>query len=298
MAAVRVRAFAKVNLSLEVLNKRPDGYHNLRTIFQTISLADVIDLDASRARRTTITVDADVAIPGENLMVKAATAVLEACGVSAQVRMRLRKKIPMGGGLGGGSTDAAAVLLALPGVLGKTLEFERLMEIGAELGSDVPVFLIGGTVLGLGRGTELYPLADIAATPALVVSSGVHVSTAQAYGSLARGAEEPNEPNRTARLAEELSGVGDWSGFCTNDFEAAVFGAHPELPRIRRKLARLGARPALMTGSGSAIFGLFSTTEARDRAAGHFPPGWSFAVSTLPRRRYRAMWARSLDRVC
>jgi 4-diphosphocytidyl-2-C-methyl-D-erythritol kinase len=298
MTAARIRAFAKINLSLEVLNRRPDGYHNLRTVFQTISLADVIRIDASRSRSTHVSVDADIEIPGENLMVRAAHAVLEACGVPARVRMTLQKKIPMGGGLGGGSSDAAAVLLALPRLLHKPLPFERLMDIGARLGSDVPVFLIGGTVLGLGRGTELYPLPDIPTVPVLVVSSGVHVPTAEAYRSLGRGESEPDGPNRTSRLAQALADSEDWTDHCWNDFEAPVFTRHPELAGIRRKLSRLGAKPARMTGSGSAIFGVFSGREERDRASVEFPRGWARAASVLPRWRYRSAWVRALEAVC
>jgi 4-diphosphocytidyl-2-C-methyl-D-erythritol kinase len=290
MTAVRVRAFAKINLSLEVLNKRADGYHNLRTIFQTISLSDTIDIEAARARSTRISMEADMDIPGENLMVRAAHAVLDESGVSARVQMRLKKKIPVGGGLGGGSTDAAAVLRTLPRLLRKAIAPDRLMQLGAMLGSDVPVFLIGGTVLGLDRGTELYPLPDLPPLPVLVIASGVHVATSEAYRSLARSEAAPQGTNRTAALALAIERGEDWSSQCSNDFETAVFSRHPELERIRRKLARLGARPARMTGSGSAVFGVFTNREERDRAAECFPTGWSRRVSLLPRRNLRAEW--------
>lgn len=282
---MRVRAHAKINLSLEVLNRRPDGFHNLRSVFQTISLFDTLDIDAERSRRRSVLVESDVEIPGENLIVRAAHAVLDALRVQADVRCRLRKKIPMGGGLGGGSTDAAAVLRVLPELLGKPLPTERLIEIGAGLGSDVPVFLIGGTVLGLGRGTELYPLPDLSPLPVLLVAPPVHVSTADAYRALARSEDLPYQRNSTAAVCRALAATGDWRGACVNDFESAVFAAHPAIGSMRRKLERLGANPARMTGSGACVFGVFESAAARDAAALEFSRERVFRVRLLPRSR-------------
>lgn len=283
---MRVRAYAKINLSLEVLNRRPDGFHNLRTVFQTVSLFDILEIDATRSRRRSVALESDVDIPGENLIVRAAHAVLDELRIHADVRCRLTKKIPMGGGLGGGSTDAAAVLRALPGLLGKTLPLDRLIEIGSSLGSDVPVFLLGGTVLGLGRGTELYPLPDLPALPLLVVAPDVHVSTAEAYRALARTEEMPYAGNATASLARSLAARGEWGDICVNDFEGAVFGAHPAIASIRRKLERAGARPARMTGSGACVFGVFDSVSARDGAALEFGEERVFRVRLLPRSRH------------
>lgn len=280
---MRVRAYAKINLSLEVLNRRTDGFHNLRTVFQTISLFDTLDIEAVRSRRRSVTVESDVEIPGENLIARAAHAVLGALRMQADVRCRLRKKIPMGGGLGGGSTDAAAVLRVLPELLGKPLPTEHLIEIGAGLGSDVPVFLIGGTVLGLGRGTELYPLPDLPALPVLLVAPAVHVSTADAYRALGRLEDERYERNATAVVARGLASGGEWRGACVNDFESAVVAAHPVIGSIRRKLERLGGRPARMTGSGACVFGVFESAAARDGAALEFSRERVFRVRLLPR---------------
>lgn len=296
----RVKAFAKLNLCLEVLHRRPDGYHNLRTIFQTVSLADIIDIEVSASRRTQLHIECEVTIPGENLITLAADKVLAATKARAAIRFRLRKVIPMGAGLGGGSSDAAAVLLALPALLGKSLPVERLFEMGAGLGSDVPFFLHGGTAVGLGRGTELYPLPDIPAWPALIVASGIHVSTADAYRALARTSHPPDPAGASPseRVARALASNTDWTGSATNDFEEAVSRLHPELAAIRRTLTRAGASPAMMTGSGSAMFGVFESKEARDAAARCFPEDQVYPVSLLSRRRYRAIWARSLAGVC
>ncbi len=149
---VRIRSLAKINLDLRVLRKRPDGFHELRTIFQTISLADTIRIEYQRGR-TRIELNSNVNIP-DNLILRAADSVMKAARAKGRLRFDLTKRIPLGGGLGGGSSNAASVLLALPALLGKRVPLEKLMELAAELGSDVPFFLAGGTAVGIGRGAE------------------------------------------------------------------------------------------------------------------------------------------------
>ena len=288
MAEARVRARAKLNLTLEVLARRSDGFHDLRTVFQTIGIADILALEAVRARQTSVTLHSDVEIPGENLITRAAHAVLDVLGVRAQVRCRLHKVIPMGAGLGGGSSDAAAVLRALPRLLQRTVDSERLAEAASALGSDVPFFLLGGTALGLGRGTELYPLPDLPKLPVLVVSPDVHVSTAEAYGGLGRTAAYVARTNHTARLTAALAdGSTDWATACVNDFEQSVFRAHPALGRLQRRLQKSGALAARMTGSGSSLFAVFRSPEERDRAALGFAGLRVFSTTLVKRRMLR-----------
>jgi len=153
--ARRLRALAKINLDLRVLGKRPDGFHELRTIFQTISLADTIDIAFTPGRKTSIEVEDGLGIP-DNLAARAARVALEAMGVTGRVEMRIRKRIPMGAGLGGGSSDAAAVLLALAVLAGREVELPELCAMAEQLGSDVPFFLLGGRAVGIGRGSELF----------------------------------------------------------------------------------------------------------------------------------------------
>jgi len=290
-----LRALAKINLTLEVLNKRPDGYHDLRTVFQTISLADTIEVEYTRSRRRQITIDSNLDIPN-NLVVRAAEAVLEASGATGNLCFRLSKRIPMGGGLGGGSTDAAAVLLAVPVLTGRAVGLEKLLEIGATLGSDVPFFLTGGTALGLGRGTEVYPLVEAHAAHVLVVAPDVHVSTAEAYSALGRAltsTPSSHKINTSQCLALTLGtslSPGGWAGFCSNDFEAVVFRQHPLLRAIKTKLNKGGARPALLTGSGAAVFGVFESAEAMRRVQRSFRKENVIPVSFISRQRYRAMW--------
>jgi len=297
-SSFRLRSLAKINLDLRVLHKRPDGFHELRTIFQTISLADTIGIEYQRGR-TRIAIDSNLDIPN-NLIARAAESVLRATRSTGQFRFKLTKRIPMGSGLGGGSSNAAAVLLALPIVLAKPLPFARLMELGAELGSDVPFFLLGGTAVGLGRGTELYPLPEMGARPMVVVTPGIHSSTPEAYRELGResACEVPFEQVKNfVAVASQVDVYG--SAPPCNDFETVVFHQHSQLKSIKGKLIKFGARPALLSGSGSALFGMFSSRELRDRALDSFRNEFGedkvHRVTTVSRSRYRALWRRQLS---
>ena len=295
--SARVRALAKINLDLRVLGKRPDGYHELRTIFQTISLADTLEIGFSPGRRVAIEIEDPLRIP-DNLAGKAAESALDALSIGGQVSIRLAKRIPMGAGLGGGSSDAAAVLLALPVLTGRALPLPKLWELGAALGSDVPFFLLGGTAIGIGRGTELFPLPDGPRRVGLLVAPPLQISTAEAYRRLS--------PRLTAELQESTifsfqSLVWDRGvppdNPC-NDFEAVVFEQYSQLAELKRRLARTGASPVLMSGSGSAIFGLFRGRGAvRDAlGAGKNPLSNErvFPFSLVSRARYRSQWWRAL----
>jgi 4-diphosphocytidyl-2-C-methyl-D-erythritol kinase len=297
---VRLRSLAKINLDLRVLHKRPDGFHELRTIFQTISLADSIEVEYRRGR-TKIELKSNIDIPA-NLIVRAADISMAAMQAKGQLRIRLTKRIPMGGGLGGGSSNAATVLLALPVLLKKTIPLEKLMELAAELGSDVPFFLIGGTAVGLGRGTELYPLSDAPQNFGIVVAPGIHSSTPQAYAALNRQPldEAPAAiiNNFQAVVLSASSPTPNPQSLFANDFETVVFHQHPQLESIRGKLLKLGAWRAMMTGSGSALFGLFPSRQMRDHAAGVFrkelPSNQVYPFTMVSRGRYRALWRRQL----
>lgn len=312
---ITVPSFAKLNLDLRVLHKRPDAYHELRTIFQTISLKDTLLIEFDLAKRTQIDLNSSIDI-ADNLVVRAAKMVLEQLKIKAWVRFVLRKNIPMGAGLGGGSSNAAAVLAALPALAGKRLSLHELVALGRSLGSDVPFFLHGGTALGLGRGTELYPLPDQPSRSAVVLSTGIHVSTTEAYRSLNRSVTDAltsadNSPMlrefQTVAwgLADDACGLVETDPAASNldrlpfknDFEGAVFGIHPELASAVRNLRRLGAKPALMTGSGSALFGVFRTAQEAREVAERFPAGTAFPVRFLNRRRYRNLWRRALGPV-
>ncbi len=308
MARVTVPSLAKLNLDLRILYKRPDGYHELRTIFQTVSLRDTLTIDFEPARRTRIELNSSVDIP-DNLALRAAQLITDQLKIRAQIRIALNKEVPMGAGLGGGSSNAAAVLIALAALAGKRTPLPELVWLGGQLGSDVPFFFHGGTALGLGRGTELYPLPDQPPRPALIVSTGVHVSTAEAYRALGRKGQDEKDPPvtnaltlaRKSLILEEFQIIA-WNLnqpdfhrlLFTNDFEKPVFETHRNLATLARKLRRLGAQPALMTGSGSAIFGVFRTARELKTAAEQFPSETAFPVTFVSRRQYRSLWRRAL----
>lgn len=299
----RLRAFAKLNLGLRVLYKRPDGYHELRTVFQTISLSDRLELSFEPARSTQIEMLGTPDIP-DNLAERAARLVLEEAGKQGSVRLHLRKTIPSGAGLGGGSSDAAAVLLALPVLAGIRLPIDRLTALAAQLGSDVPFFLYGGTALGLGRGEELYPLPDEPARQALLVAPGVHSSTPDAYRALSGTLPVPSLTN--VALQNKLDSFqrdvwqsvsGDGKPSIINDFEAVVLARYPQLTEVRDRLLHAGAKCAAMTGSGSAIFGIFDNPGRLERArlAWNRPGEQVFPVTFVSRARYQSAWRRALS---
>jgi 4-diphosphocytidyl-2-C-methyl-D-erythritol kinase len=290
----KVPALAKINLSLRVLHKRPDNYHELRTVFQTISLADSIDITFQSSREMELDLTGNVEIPN-NLILRAAHLVLEQMGVTARVEFKLEKHIPMGGGLGGGSTDAAAVLLALPALAGKKVARAELLRIATELGSDVPFFLLGGTALGLGRGEELYPFPAPPRAFGLLVAPDLHISTPEAFRALAR---EPAAVAPPEILREYSAAAWDllesWPGFCQNDFETPAFAQHPELLTIHRNLVKTGAQPARLTGSGAALYGLYPTRAQASAARGAFPNQRTFLFTLVNRARYRTIWCKAL----
>ena len=312
--SAKLRSLAKINLDLRVLHRRADGFHELRTVFQTISLADTIEISFERAGKTSLAIEDSLNIP-DNLILRAAQAALDAMKVTGRVQFKLRKNIPMGAGMGGGSSNAASVLLALPVLAGKAIPFEKLLELGAELGSDVPFFLTGGTAVAVDRGTEFYSLVDIAEEPILVVAPGLHVATGPAYEALGRGLTSPGSSrningfqlfvrtlveSRSARVAGE---------FGANDFEPVVFSQYPQLHALFRKFRSIaggsGVRrktgtAARMTGSGSALLAVFESTGERDRAGESFERDREFKgcrvipARLVSRRSYQRLWHRQL----
>ena len=294
---INVPAFAKINLGLRVHGRRPDGYHEISTIFQTVTLRDTLSFQTTTDRKLGL-VCSDPSIPADdsNLVLRAASALRERFGVSQGARVELLKVIPAGGGLGGGSADAALTLAALATLWGVETDAGELAEIGARLGADVPFFLKGGTALGTGTGTEIRPLEDAPKMHLVIVTPGVHVSTAEAYGALGAPALTKVEPlvnlsvSRTeADFPNSLCDV--WS----NDFEAVVVRLYPEIGRAREALAGAGARSAMLSGSGSSVFGVFESKGAAERARETLKSegGWKvFACETLTRVGYHAALGR------
>jgi 4-diphosphocytidyl-2-C-methyl-D-erythritol kinase len=290
MKSILVPAYAKVNLCLDILARRTDGYHELRTIFQTIGLRDTLALELGQNDRIDLRIIGNSALAGElgrdNLVYRALDELRRELRLRHGLRAVLTKRIPVGRGLGGGSSDAAAALIALLRLTGKRIEAARLVEIASGLGADVPFFLRGGRALGVGRGDEIYPLPDAARTPVLVVSPcDIAVPTRDAYRWLARQLTKRPNPSKLWRFCALC-----WSpqgGALSNDFEAAVFPRYSRLAEIKRELLRQGAAEASLAGSGSAVFGIFRNPAKARRAARAFPKDQVFVCSTLSRAAYR-----------
>ena len=293
MREIRIPAFAKVNLRLDVLGKRADGYHELRTIFQTVSLRDTLHFRPSRKSGIELKIQGNEQLSREaaekNLVYRAVDALRKELKIRPGVAILLQKKIPAGRGLGGGSSDAAAALLGYLQFTRKKLHPTRLMEIAASLGADVPFFLLGGRALGIGRGDEIYPLPDIPKLALLIVSpDNIHVPTPDAY----RWLHAPELASLTKFAATHK--LFEFCALCwsaqgerlSNDFEAAVFRRHPRLDQIRRALLQRGASEALLAGSGSAVFGVFPSPAKARRAVVGFPHDQAFVCETLSRNRY------------
>lgn len=292
MREVRLPAFAKINLRLDIVGKRPDDFHELRTIFQSVSLKDELRLRAARGNGMALRVEGNETLAQEeaqkNLVYRAVEALRSELGISAGVEIELKKRIPAGRGLGGGSSDAAAALLGYLKLTGKKLALGRLMEIGATLGADVPFFLFGGRALGIGKGDEIYPLPDVKKRALLIVSPReIHVPTADAYRWVEAGSLELTKAGLDPKLSRFCA--LSWSpqgGGLSNDFEGPVFRRHPRLSEIKRELLQRGAAEASLAGSGSAVFGVFPSPATARRAAAGFPHDQTFVCETLSRERY------------
>jgi len=292
MPEVRIPAFAKINLRLDILGKRADGFHELRTIFQTISLHDELRLRNSGRSAIALTILGNESLLREpvekNLVYRAVNALRRELKIRGGVEIELKKKIPAGRGLGGGSSDAAAALLGYLRLTGKKIRAARLLEIAASLGADVPFFLLGGRALGANKGDEIYPLPDIPKLHVLVVSpKDIHVPTPDAYRWLKANPLRLTKSAVNSKLFEfcALCWSAQGSGL-SNDFEGPVFRRHPRLDQIKRALLRRGAAEASLAGSGSAVFGIFPSPAMARRAAVGFPHDQTFVCETVSRERY------------
>jgi 4-diphosphocytidyl-2-C-methyl-D-erythritol kinase len=290
MIAVSVRAYAKINLDLRVLGMRPDGFHELRTVFQAISLHDVLTCVPRPGPFAIECATAGVPLDRSNLIWRAAQALarsLRRTGPAPDMVVRLEKGIPLQAGLGGGSADAAATLVALARAWHLSVRPSQLTDVAASLGADVPFFLSGGTALGLGRGDEVYPLADLPRHWIVLLIPGFGVSTSEAYGWW----DAERELGRGPAIREPQHVPGPWPSRAAqmiNDLELPIARHHPEIDQMKAALRRAGALAAAMSGTGSTVFGLFQkrreALSAVDRLSGS---GWRVLLTeSLGRGEY------------
>jgi len=279
---IRAAAPAKINLTLEVLRRRDDGYHEIRSVMQTIDLRDELTFEQGDA--VTLTVEGPHTASGDDLVIRAARLLQSASGQDRGAAIHLRKRIPLGAGLGGGSADAAAALTALSGLWGLRLDDERLMTLAAEIGSDVAFFLHGGTALAEGRGERVTPLADLPATwiVLLVPPLSMPDKTRRMYGSLTEG--DFTDGSRTERLLRLVGSAGPVTGTdIYNAFDRPAYEVFQGLDEHRQRLLEAGAPMVHLAGAGSALFALAAgEREARALAARLVSPAAAvFAVRTL-----------------
>lgn len=313
---VSIRSFAKINLGLRIGAPRPDGFHALRTIYQTIALHDVIGVSIERGSGIEIRCD-DARVPKDATntcfrIVKRAAELLKPGG---RVVIEIEKRLPVQGGLGGASGNAVATLLALERVLHKKLSMADRLRIAAEVGSDLPLFLIGGTVLGVGRGEEVYPVPDLPPLACVIALSEIAVSTPTAFAEwdrlIATSKAELKNLASSDRMMLFSCDVSAWLSHSSgvfakgggraenplldlvrtgieNDFEKVVFAKRPELQKVKRVLERTGVLYVSLSGSGSAIYGLFDSRQKAVVAAKKLNQNGTRAVvtSTLTRRQY------------
>jgi 4-diphosphocytidyl-2-C-methyl-D-erythritol kinase len=283
-------SFAKINWFLRVLGKRDDGFHELCTVFQTVSLHDRLTFAESESLSLTCD-DAKIPTGETNLVIKAAKLLQQKYSVKRSAKIHLEKRIPAPGGLGGGSSNAAAAIIGLTRLWNIEPNLQELVEIGAELGSDVPFFFFGGTALGTGRGTEIYPVKEIKEKFLLIVTPKVDVPTREAFMRL-------NAPHLTKEKAKSILQIcrNDAEKLILrqtrfeNDFETSVFAIEPEIGRVKEKLLDLGASKALLSGSGASVFAVFENNETRQATlkALEEEKNWrQFAVATVTRDQYR-----------
>ena len=274
---MKLRAYAKINIGLNVLGKRSDGYHDLETVFHEIDCFDEIELE--RHEKVTMTADSIlVPIDGSNLCLSAATLLQKEKHVRQGVMIHLKKNIPLGAGLGGGSSDAAAVLCGLNRFWELRLSNNQLRLLAAQIGADVPFFIEGGTAYATGRGEILESFSLSLPYWIAVVTPLVRISTAWAYNQLmTKGGGKAS--GLQTKLAKQISNPQKLSSVIQNDFERSVFKTYPELSRVKEKLNEMGAVFSLMSGSGSSIYGFFENDKKALAALSLFPKNYQTSIT-------------------
>ena len=263
------RAYAKINLCLDVTGKRPDGYHDVRMIMQTVDIYDILSLEKTESGITIDVGGSPLPADGDNLIYKAAKKVMDKCGIQGGISISLEKHIPIAAGMAGGSSDAAATLRGVNRLYELGYDTEKLCELGVKLGADVPFCIRGGTAMAEGIGDKLTPLPTPDKAYILLVKPPIAVSTKEVYE--AYDALEPSErEDKSGRLEKLLKeGKADPAGVCgclMNVLADVTEAQHPMIKEIREKMTELGAEGALMSGSGPTVFGIFSDGEKAKEA--------------------------------
>jgi len=254
---MKVKAFSKINLGLEVLKKRDDGYHDIRTLFQSISLHDSIEVDLRSSNKINLDgTDRSISWGKDNLIYKAAYIMKEQAMTDKGIHIHVQKNIPAGAGLGGGSSDAAVTLLTLNKIFGLNLRKDELKEFGRGLGADVPYFFEGGLCIGTERGDEISLIDDLPKLFCLLVLEGTSVSTQSVYKSFG---ENLTSRRKESKIIEFLTTRG-LDGL-ENDLEDTVIQLHPQIENVKNLVMKTEPLLSLISGTGSVVFGLFRSEE-------------------------------------
>lgn len=289
--AFKLPSFAKINWSLEILGRRDDGYHEIKTLLQTVSLQDEIHFSPRESADIVLSCN-DPAIPLDdgNLIIRAANALRERFNFTGGATIHLEKRIPVKGGLGGASSNAAVALLGLARLWNLPANLNELQGIGAWLGADVPFFFVGGCALATGTGTDIESVAEEGLKYLLIITPKATVATAEAYEAL-------KAPALTTSSEVSILSISHAAGDLElshlwvprNDFEETIFACEPEIERARNALREVGAGSALLAGSGSSVFGIFECKEEQERAVREMEAetGWRvFPAVTVSRDEY------------
>lgn len=304
MRRLSVPSFAKINWALKILGKRSDGYQQLRTIYQTVDLSEEVVFETTSNRNIQLEIEGRKVAPGEeNLLYQTAELLRKTAGLQAGIRIKLEKKIPVGAGLGGGSSNAALALLALNQLWDCKMGEKELVNLAAQLGSDVPFFLVGGTAVGWGRGTEVVPLPDLPQEksllllyPHLEISSGKAYALGKwgTYGGTGILTREWVE-NTMQDLLRAVGPKGDGWSFLENDFEDVLFAHYPVLVEARKALKEAGCERVMLCGSGSTLLGFGSDKQVKEAAVviTREGIGETLFCRTLSRKQYRQVLTNS-----
>jgi 4-diphosphocytidyl-2-C-methyl-D-erythritol kinase len=264
---IEIKAPAKINVGLNIVAKRSDGYHNLETVFYQIhNLYDTLIFEKSD--KYTLTIDDNPELEKENIVTKAIKLLEQRCNIRINVKIKLSKNIPIGAGLGGGSSDGASTLKAINELYQLNLSFDELKILALELGSDVPLFLYNYPTIGKSRGEDLSKLELKIEYPILLVNPGIHISTKEAFSNIIPKVNEFNY----SELPKIL--LNKWNERVVNDFENSVFELYPKILEIKNTLIKNGALFSLMSGTGSTVYGIFESVEKAKKIKEIFPKSY------------------------
>jgi len=280
MSILTVHAYAKINLTLEILRRLPSGYHEVKSVMQQTTLCDDITIRDTHAGITIESANANVPFNEHNTVWQVAALLKARFGIDRGVKFRLTKRIPIGGGMGGGSADAAAALRGLNRLWHLGLSPDEMLALGAEIGMDVPFCVLGGTALTTGRGEFVYPLPPLPPLHIVLVNPGLPVSTAKAYASL--DAHPFTFTDKSAQMIDAID-RGDRAAVIAglhNDFERIIFDQYPVIGEIKRRLLAAGLPGALLSGSGASVFGLATTAAQAHAAVEALKNDYPFVVAT------------------